>query len=64
MRNFIKIALALVVFISLKKKKKNAETEHQTFEKTSDLYCLFHELGNIILKENGLLGFITSTFTF
>ncbi|QRE04500.1 Eco57I restriction-modification methylase domain-containing protein [Flavobacterium psychrophilum] len=33
---------------------------YQTFEKTSDLYCLFHELGNIILKENGLLGFITS----
>lgn len=34
--------------------------KYQTFEKTSDLYCLFHELGNIILKENGLLGFITS----
>lgn len=33
---------------------------YQTFEKTSDLYCLFHELGNNILKENGLLGFITS----
>jgi type I restriction-modification system DNA methylase subunit len=34
--------------------------KYATFEKTSDLYCLFHELGNIILKENGLLGFITS----
>lgn len=34
--------------------------KYTTFEKTSDLNCLFHELGNIILKENGLLGFITS----
>jgi type II restriction/modification system DNA methylase subunit YeeA len=34
--------------------------KYQTFEKTSDLYCLFHELGNIILREKGLLGFITS----
>ncbi len=34
MRNFIKIALALVVFISLMSFEKNAETEHQTFEKT------------------------------
>ena len=32
----------------------------KTFEKTGDLYCLFYELGNIILKENGLLGYITS----
>lgn len=32
----------------------------EAFEKTGDLYCLFYELGNIILKENGLLGFITS----
>ena len=32
----------------------------ETFEKTGDLYCLFYELGNIILKQNGLLGFITS----
>jgi type I restriction-modification system DNA methylase subunit len=31
-----------------------------TFEKTGDLYCLFYELGNIILKENGILGYITS----
>jgi hypothetical protein len=35
MRNFIKIALALVVFISLMSFEKNAETEHQTFEKTT-----------------------------
>jgi type I restriction-modification system DNA methylase subunit len=32
----------------------------ETYEKTGDLYCLFYELGHIILKENGLLGFITS----
>jgi type I restriction-modification system DNA methylase subunit len=32
----------------------------KTFERTGDLYCLFYELGNIILKEKGLLGFITS----
>ncbi len=32
----------------------------ETFEKTGDLYCLFYELGNIILREKGLLGFITS----
>lgn len=33
---------------------------YKTYESTGDLYCLFYELGNIILKENGLLGFITS----
>jgi type I restriction-modification system DNA methylase subunit/REP element-mobilizing transposase RayT len=32
----------------------------KTFEKTGDLYCLFYELGTIILKEKGILGFITS----
>ncbi|MEA3450329.1 MAG: Eco57I restriction-modification methylase domain-containing protein, partial [Bacteroidota bacterium] len=31
-----------------------------TFERTGDLYGLFYELGNTILKQNGLLGFITS----
>jgi type I restriction-modification system DNA methylase subunit len=33
---------------------------YQTFEKTGDLYVLFYELGNELLKEHGLLGFITS----
>lgn len=33
---------------------------YETFEKTGDLYCLFYELGNEILKQNGILGFITS----
>ncbi len=32
----------------------------KSFEKTGDLYCLFYELGNIILRDKGLLGFITS----
>lgn len=32
----------------------------ESFEKTGDLYCLFYELGNVILKEYGLLGYITS----
>ena len=31
-----------------------------TYEKSGDLYCLFYEQGNNILKQNGLLGFITS----
>lgn len=34
--------------------------KYQSFEKTSDLYCLFYEKGNQILKKRGLLGFITS----
>ena len=35
MRNFIKIALALVVFISLMSFEKNSKTEKQTFAKTT-----------------------------
>ncbi len=31
-----------------------------TFEKTGDLYVLFYELGNQLLRDNGLLGYITS----
>jgi len=37
-----------------------ANMNFKSFENTGDLYCLFYELGNIILKENGFLGFITS----
>ncbi|WP_027003708.1 Eco57I restriction-modification methylase domain-containing protein [Hugenholtzia roseola] len=33
---------------------------YQTYEKTGDLYCLFYEKGNLILKNGGLLGYITS----
>ena len=31
-----------------------------TFEKTGDIYCLFYELGNKMLKDGGLLCYITS----
>ncbi len=34
--------------------------EFATYEKTGDIYSLFYEKGNIILKENGILGYITS----
>ncbi len=33
---------------------------YQTFEKTGDIYALFYEKGNRILKDNGILTFITS----
>lgn len=33
---------------------------YETFESTGDLYCLFYEKGNDILKQKGVLGFITS----
>lgn len=33
---------------------------YQTFERTGDLYCLFYEKANQLLRSNGLLGFITS----
>lgn len=33
---------------------------YETFAKTGDIYSLFYELGNNILKTNGLLTFITS----
>ncbi len=32
----------------------------QTYSKSSDIYCLFYERGNQILKSNGYLTFITS----
>jgi adenine-specific DNA-methyltransferase len=34
--------------------------EYKTYEKTGDIYSLFYEKGNQILKENGFLGYITS----
>jgi len=33
---------------------------YETFEKTGDIYSLFYERGNQILKNNGFLAFITS----
>ena len=33
---------------------------YDTFERTGDIYCIFYEKGNMILKNNGNLCFITS----
>lgn len=43
--------------ISLKIK----ELRYKTYESTGDLYCLFYEKGYDLLKQNGLLGYITSS---
>ena len=40
--------------------KKYAKENYQTFAKTSDIYCLFYEQGNNLLKKGGNLCFITS----
>jgi len=41
--------------------QKNLENQkYKTFAKSGDLYCLFYEKGNILLKNNGIMGFITS----
>jgi len=51
-------------YVQLQSSKELSESleniGYKTYEKTGDLYCLFYEKGNIILKENGILGFITS----
>ena len=36
------------------------EIGYKTFESTGDLYCLFYEKGWQVLKDKGLLGYITS----
>ena len=51
-------------YVQLQSSKELSESleniGYKTYEKTGDLYCLFYEKGNDILKENGYLGFITS----
>lgn len=51
-------------YVQLQKMKDQsvllAKMDYKTFEKTGDLYVLFYEKGVNILKEKGLLGFITS----
>lgn len=51
-------------YVQLQSSKELSEglggCSYKTFEKTGDLYCLFYEKGNDILKDNGILGFITS----
>jgi hypothetical protein len=36
------------------------EADFETFSKSGDIYCLFYEQGNKLLKQNGLLCYITS----
>lgn len=50
------VQLQSIKEIALDIEKQN----YKTFEKTGDLYVLFYELGNELLKEHGLLGYITS----
>jgi type I restriction-modification system DNA methylase subunit len=51
-------------YVQLQSSKELSESlinqKYLSFEKTSDLYCLFYEKGNQLLKNMGLLGFITS----
>ena len=49
-------------YFSLSKDEGNVfyETHFNTFNRTGDIYCLFYELGNKILRPNQLLTFITS----
>lgn len=51
-------------YVSLQKKKEESkilsEQNYKTYESTGDLYCLFYEKGINLLKDNGILGFITS----
>ena len=44
-----------------KQEQKNWEQQKfATFVKTGDIYCLFYERGNMLLRDNGVLVFITS----
>ncbi len=51
-------------YVQLQKMKEVSEQikklDYKTYESTGDLYCLFYEKGNEVLKFNGVLGFITS----
>lgn len=39
---------------------KTLQDDYLTFESTGDIYCLFYEKGNRLLKNNGVLYYITS----
>lgn len=43
-----------------KQKELWKKQEYKTFEATGDIYCLFYEKGNQLLKDKGILCFITS----
>ena len=41
-------------------KLSNVPYKYETYEKTGDIYCLFYEQGYRLLKDNGILAFVTS----
>ncbi|MEA1984342.1 MAG: TaqI-like C-terminal specificity domain-containing protein [Euryarchaeota archaeon] len=44
-----------------KQEQKDWENEnYKTYNKTGDIYCLFYEKGNVLLRDFGVLTFITS----
>ena len=51
-------------YIQLQKMGKDcddlAKANYETFARTGDIYCLFYEKGNTILRPSGLLSYITS----
>lgn len=51
-------------YIQLQKMDKDADdleaAGFETFTRTGDIYCLFYEQGNSLLKDNGVLTYITS----
>lgn len=47
-------------FSGTKIQSKLEEEKFHTFSKTADLYCLFYERGLSLLKNKGVLAFITS----
>jgi len=51
-------------YIQLQKMGKDADAlqkaNYETFSRTGDIYCLFYEQGIKLLKENGVLAYITS----
>ncbi len=44
----------------LKEYGSNFDGRYQTYSKSADIYCLFYELGNELLKQQGYLTYITS----
>ncbi len=47
-------------FSGRKEQKDWENEEYKTYTKTGDIYCLFYEKGNMLLRDNGVLAFITS----
>lgn len=53
-------------YIQLQSMKKEADTlaiipyPYETYARTGNIYCLFYELAYRLLKENGVLAFVTS----